>query len=164
MEYKESPAVYFDKSLHNLFVRRDKAKKLLDKIEQNIVDVRINISNLNKNKNKLSISEHAIDRFKERIVDIPRQKVIKLLSSQDIFDRYKEYGPGKYRLSEDYPNVILVIEDYTICTCYMQFDYKERLTMLKSWMDQWVDERVRQELGEEVHPIKLKTFRKKFYK
>ena len=166
VEYNDSPIVGLDKSLNNLFVRREKLRRLLDNVDKNIAEVRTNIAKLNSNKDKdkLKASEHAIERFKERIWDLPKQKVVKLLCSDDLFNRFKEYGPGKFRLSSYYPNVIIVIKDFTIITCYDQFDPIERINITKAWLDRWIEERVSQELGEDIHPLRLKTFRKTYYK
>lgn len=168
IKFEEKPTVVLDKSLNNLYIRRDKVKRMLDDIEKTILDVKNNIAKLNQNKkqDRLKISDHCIERFKERVINIPKQKILKLLSSEELFIRYKEFGPGKYRLSKDYPNVIVVIEDFTTITCYLQFDYNEKLEVVKSWLDQWIEERANSLINEDlqIKPITLRTFKRKYYK
>ena len=165
--FEEKPIVVLDKSLHNLYVRRDKIKRMLDTVDKNIIDVKNNIAKLNTNKAKdiLKISDHAVARFKERVMDIPKQKILKLLGSEDLFNRHKEFGPGKYRLSKDYPNTIVVIEGYTIITCYLQFDSDERLEVIREWLYQWIEEKTEKVLDEDKnYPITLKKFKRNYYK
>jgi hypothetical protein len=149
--------------LEQLYIQRQKLQRAIDKIDERITRTRTNIQKIGK-KDKLVITDHAVKRFRERVMDIPKQKVVKILGSQEMYDRYTQNGPGKYRIGGDYPHVVVVIEWYNVITCYLQTDIDEKLKLLQAYMDNWVDQRMEEMLGADKSPYKLQRFRKQYYK
>ena len=148
--------------LHNLYLNREQLIVRLSQLDKDIAEEKTRIKEIASVE--LIINDHAIDRFCERIMNIPRSKIKSLFSSDNLYKRYLEGGDGKYRLSQEYPYVIVCIRRSIICTCYNQVDSDERFFVLKSWIERWIDERVDAELGLDINPIKLKTFRKIHYR
>lgn len=110
----------------------------------------------NFKKSELIITTHAVGRFQERIMNIPRQRVKTILSAQSLHEKYERRGAGKYQLKE-VPDCVCVVKDYTIVTVYSKSDPFEKLKVLQEWLNICIDE------GFENGP-KLRDFRAKYYK
>lgn len=125
-------------------------QKLTDKIN----DLQFKIANFKKSE--LIITNHALDRFQERIMTLPRQRVKSLLTDARLLTKYERRGPGKYQL-KDMPDCICVVKDYTIVTVYSKNDPIEKLKVLQQWINYCIDK-------EFDNTPKFRDYRKRYYK
>lgn len=100
----------------------------------------------NLHEEGITVSHHAVVRFKERIMDIPTKKINQLLKDKELEKAVKTYGDNTYRL-KTVPNCLVVAKDYKIVTCYSDSDIEWRIDRLEEYMKYWVNTRVEQMLG-----------------
>ena len=86
----------------------------------------------------LIVTEHALKRFKERVIGINSISAKKILSNKILFDQYKLKGAGRF-VHPTYENLIIVIKDYKIITVFMKDDYDEKFEILKLYMNHVID-------------------------
>lgn len=152
----------FDKltvSINMLYAEKQALQKQID-----IVDKKIN--KLKKGREEtatqgITVTEHAIERFKERIINIPERKIKQMLRSETLLNMIKVSGSGKYVLPE-MPMCTVAVEDFTIVTVYNRHDPFYKLDMLSHYMKYWVNMRVRSEFHD-VEIMDFKEFSKKQY-
>jgi DNA repair exonuclease SbcCD ATPase subunit len=151
-------------NLKRLTLQREKVLKSLSTLDSKIATARTNMQRITEKKNELEITEHAVERFKSRIMKLPNQKIKQLLKSKDLYEKYISRGAGKYKLSDDFPHAVAVVKDFTVITVYSRYDPIERLEVLKAYMQQqWIDDMVEQMFDPAKNVMKLKTFRQKYY-
>jgi septal ring factor EnvC (AmiA/AmiB activator) len=91
-------------------------------------------------KRKIGISQHAVQRFRERILDIPVQKVKSLFMSDALVNKIIQHGDGKY-VVPDYKNCVVVVADNVIVTCYERDTIEQRFDKLRMYMNYFVNQR-----------------------
>lgn len=112
---------------------------------------------------ELSVSKHAIQRFKERVVAFSETKIRKILSDPELLEAYERNGSGEF-LFKKLPNFVIVIRDYNVLTIYNKFDPKEELRVLSLYMEQYIEDLAKQALDPSHQIMKKSTFRKQLYK
>lgn len=106
-------------------------KKLLSskfKIEKRLSEIEGTLKVLEVER-VLNVTEHAIQRFLERVQKVPTAIAKKILTEPGLLQRYMKHGPGKYRLKK-YPHVTVVISDFSILTCYIPVPDEELLPVM----------------------------------
>lgn len=140
------------KELKKLVDIQYKNKLRIDEIKKELEDV----------PEELEVTLHAVQRFKERIENVPNKIAKSILSDDNLLRKYKEHGEGKYKLTK-YPNVLAVVSNFKVVTVYPRTDVGLRLVELTKYMDYWIEKRCQQEYH--TQPIlPFKEFRKTLYK
>ncbi|MGN7818837.1 hypothetical protein ACTJJB_01835 [Chitinophaga sp. 22536] len=112
---------------------------------------------------ELTVSQHAVDRYRERIMDIPPTAARKILNDPQLLEKHKRYGEGTYVLS-NYPNVLCVVSNWTVVTCYNRYAPEEKLKSLGRYMDYYIDKLCHRVDNPGIPIKKFKQFRKDYYK
>ena len=94
-------------------------------------------------RGRLVITNHAVQRFRERVADIHVDKVRELLSHDSLMEKYLLYGPGTYCLYSK-SSIAAVIRDATVVTVYSTNAKQEptvadKLSMYPKYMDYYVN-------------------------
>lgn len=133
----------------------------VDKLQKKIESIKEQIAKEEQAAKEvtISVSEHAVLRFKERIMDLPATKIRKMLTNPELTEAYKKRGAGKYLLKE-VPDALLVVTDGVIVTVVNRFSPEEKLKVLGEYMNYFVDSRV---AGEQT-VMNFKQYRKWYYK
>lgn len=87
---------------------------------------------------ELTISSHAIERYKQRIMDIPKAAIKKMLNDPELYRQHKAFGMGRFK-SPALPNVIAVINQFTVITVYEESNVFLKLRVLRIYMSYFVD-------------------------
>lgn len=112
---------------------------------------------------ELVVTDHAIQRFRERVADLPRTQVKKILTNESLLKAYREKGDGRYVL-EELPYVVVVVKDFAVITVISTDQPEEKLRVLKEYMEVFVEDLASKLTGNSDHVMKLRTFRKLYYK
>lgn len=149
--------------------RRRLLKKELEELYRQKYRLQLRIDQINKEleediPEQISISEHALKRFKQRIQDLPIKVIKKILSDQTLLERYVKYGEGKYKL-QTHPNVVAVVSNFKVVTVYSAFDPKIKLEILGKYMNYWIDQKIFRITNEELETpiLTLRQFTRTFY-
>ena len=111
---------------------------------------------------KLSISTHAIQRFKERVENLPTKVIKSLIWKSDLREKYLKNGPGRHKLNNK-PTVIAVIKDYTVITILNVSSPELKLQHLEQYMDYWIEKRCQEDYL--LKPtLSFREFTKNLYK
>lgn len=112
---------------------------------------------------QLTVTSHAVQRFKERIQNVPDKIAKKILSDPNLIEKYKISGKGRFRLTA-YPEVIVVISNFTVVTCFSKKDPQMKLQDLEIYMDYYIDELIKMKLSENTWKVdSFGKFRKNCY-
>lgn len=136
---------------YNLSQRANRITEQLSEIEKQI-EIRV-----------LAVTDHAYERFKERVMEIPDKRIKPILTDKKLLEDYKKHGNGNYALY-DMPHIEIVIQDFAVVTVINRMNYLERAELLRAYINYFVDARVEQEISGSSKPLRLKTFRKYYYK
>lgn len=68
-----------------------------------------------KKEKTLSISKHAVERFRQRIENVSTEDIQNILINKKLIAAYRKKGDGKFNI---YGDVVVVIEDFKIVTIY----------------------------------------------
>ena len=134
-------------------------QKDLGKLHAQIVDLQREVD---REPDSLSVTKHAVERFKSRIMDLPEGKIRSMLSCKKLFERYKKGGAGRYRLPE-LSHCTVVIKDCNVVTVFNRNDPDEKIQALKKYMDYWIEQRFKQVEEPNTYIMKFRVFRKKSY-
>lgn len=96
--------------------RKYELQQEMELLTEQIAQERINLEQA-KNPLKLTITEHAVQRFAQRIMKLPNAKIRAILSQPELLDKYLAKGDGKYRL-KGMKHVTCVVNSGIIVTCY----------------------------------------------
>jgi hypothetical protein len=143
--------------------RKDRVRELKDERNRLLEDafkIKNRVDEINKELSerapeKLDITEHAIQRFQERIMILPISKIKKILTDPGLYEKYRKHGEGTYKLSE-YPHIVAAVSNYRVITCYNAFDPKVRLRELEQYMEYYI-ERIVERI--DCPWLRVKTFR-----
>jgi hypothetical protein len=141
-----------------------KARSRYEQLSRQEDNIRTKIEDLNQKDKDLFITPHAITRFRERIMDLPNQKIKNILSDESLLNKYKENGPGRYKLPEPFTYVTVAVKDFSVITCFNQKDPEERIDLLRAYMDNWVEDRCKQVINPEWNIMALGAFKRKYYR
>jgi hypothetical protein len=153
VERKQDRRALLRKERNTLLNQRYKINQRLEQIKKEL-DMPVD---------HLEVSNHAIQRFQERIENVPTKVARKILSESTLIEKYKRSGKGKFKLTA-YPSVIVVISNFTVVTCFHIKDYRLRLEELEHYMDYYIDQLVASKLcGCTPKVNTLREFRKQYY-
>lgn len=111
----------------------------------------------------LTVSQHAVDRYRERIMNIPPTAARKILNDPALIEKCKKHGEGTYVLT-NYPNVLCVIRNWTVITCYNRYAPEEKLRVLGPYMEYYIRTLAYRVDNPGVSLKTFKQFRKEYYK
>lgn len=146
------PRIVHPDSKEALTVRLNEAVRRKATIVSQLKNADFDIENIKlKIKEKetvqeLEVTAHAIERFKQRILNMPNTKVRKMLKDDALFRKVKNGGDGKYSLPQ-IPYCIVIVRDNAIITVYSKHDAEYRLDKLAHYMSYWVNRRIDQARG-----------------
>lgn len=160
--FKPERERYHDSVRTELNTRLTSLVKRRAQTDREIEDIKNKLDKLPA-PDKIIITNHAVERYQQRINNLPAKIVKKVLSDPTLLRRYKVHGSGLYRLA-DYPNVITVIVNFTIVTVKSDRDPKQQLVILEQYMDKWLDLRASAiSDGKPFKPPSFEYFRMKYY-
>ncbi len=146
---------------------RRTAQSKLNKLELEIVSLKMAIISYDEKiekESKLTVSQHAIDRFRSRVMCLPVQKVKNILNCKELLNNFKQGGAGRYKLPVPFDYVVVAVQDFCVITCFNPNDPEERLELLKAYMPTWIDDRVKQLTEKPDWGITtMGYFKKKYY-
>jgi hypothetical protein len=143
-----------DSILMQIRTLKEKAEKIsVELVElEKVIDVR-----------ELAVTDHAIERFKQRAIDIPTKKIRQMLTSNELTQAYRKKGDGVFTVA-GMPHIRAVIRDFTIITVINTSDPEERIKMLREYMNYYIEELALKYTSEpEVKIMKLKTFKDRYW-
>jgi hypothetical protein len=128
--------VDLNKKRERLLVKRQQIGDTINSIDIEILKLQQEYKKVKQHG--LTVTEHAIQRFQERILDLPRQRIKTILSSPELHAKYLRHKSEKYRIKE-VPGCVVVIKDSKVITVYSSVDPFYRLMMLEKYMDYYID-------------------------
>lgn len=134
-----------------LLIQKQQLGDKIDMVEVNILKLQQQAKQLSSVG--LTVTEHAIERFRQRILDLPRQRIKQILSSKALYEKWKTVKGERYRVKEA-AGCIAVIKDATVITVYSSIDPDYRLNVLSKYMDYFIDNLVEKHLNGLEIPVK----------
>lgn len=139
----------------------DKIRKR-DRLNKQIAEDRAKINELDAKISRivesgLNISNHAIERFKQRFMMMSNSQVKKILSHPDLLDKYRKGGPGYYSIP-DCPKMKARIQDSTIVTVVNPFDLEVQFRYASEYVMYKVEHFIKQLEGKTTKPLSFERY------
>jgi L-cysteine desulfidase len=154
LQYKKQLEKERDSILMQIHTLRAKYDRIKDDLRSLVEQIAVR---------ELVVTDHAIERFKERVIDIPVKKIKQILTSGELTEAYRRKGDGRYGIKE-LPNVVVQITDFAVVTVINTALPEERLELLSHYMNYYIDELALKYTGHEVNIMKIKTFKHLYWR
>jgi hypothetical protein len=156
-----------DTLAEKILVARQKRNSLLKQIgdlKTEVCQVSEELARLQEPRDKkvLIVSGHAVERWKQRVSDIPSKKIRGILSSAALLNAYLKGGTGRYSIDAA-PTVLVVIVDFVVKTVINKNEPEEKLRLLPLYLDYFVDQKIAEALGKPYTFMTFAKFRHAYY-